>query len=75
MSPFEDILTKRGKKPFSGLPHQFLELLGGKPVEMIYYEPDANTFRDQYYYNTRENKIYKKLKAGTKYVWKDASTL
>ena len=74
-NPLEDIFNKRGKKPFDGFCHNFIEMLGAKLVEFSYYEPDANTFRGQYYYNTRENRIYKKIQAGTKKVWKDASTL
>ena len=45
-------------------PHRFVELLGGDMVPMSNYEPDPQTFRGDYYYNTRYNKLYKKLTRG-----------
>ena len=70
-TPLEDILAKRGRaSDFYGHTHNFIELFGGKPVLMSFYEPDPNTTRDSFYYNTRENQLFKKFKAIDKYVWK-----
>lgn len=39
-----------------------LKLTDGEIVEMTGFEPDANTFRGQYYYNTIQNKLFKKIR-------------
>lgn len=38
----------------------FVALYGGRIVEMLNYEPDINTFRYNFYYNSRLNKLFKK---------------
>jgi len=66
-----DIISKRNLHPLGGgNPHRFVELVGGKFAEQLHYEPDPETFRDQFYYNTRLNRLYKKLKTKPKPVWK-----
>jgi len=70
-TPLEDILVKRGRTgPFLGHTHNFITLFNGKPVELSFYQPDPNTFRDDYYYNSRENQLFKKILAGDQFVWK-----
>ena len=70
--PIDEIFAHRGKSTsFSGVSHNFITLFGGKPTELIFYEPDPNTYRDNFYYNTRENRLFKKMKAGDLFVWKD----
>jgi hypothetical protein len=65
-TPLEDAITKRyatlgfAHTMVGGNPHQFIELYGGKLVEMVAHQPSASTFRDEYYYNTMENQLYKK---------------
>jgi hypothetical protein len=74
-SPLEDILSKRGKaSDFYGHTHNFIELFGGKAVLMSFYEPNPDTTRDSFYYNTRENRLFKKLRAVDRYVWKPVSS-
>lgn len=68
-----DIYDRRGRHRFDGHTHNFIELYGGKPIDTSFYEPDPNTFRANFYYNTRENRIFKRMKAGNLYVWKDVS--
>ncbi|MHA2065094.1 MAG: hypothetical protein ACXABY_12025, partial [Candidatus Thorarchaeota archaeon] len=53
-----------------GNPHRFLELVGSKSVVESFYEPDPITFRDQFYYNARLNKLYKKINSQPSPVWK-----
>ena len=53
---------------------QAIELYGGKTVEMSHYEPDADTFRDEYYYNSRINRLFKKIYDNRGfYFWKPIS--
>lgn len=68
----EEIVGLRSaSKPYGGgIPTNYIELLNGKMVEELFYEPDPSTFRDQYYYNTRLNRMYKKLNTSPQPVWK-----
>lgn len=43
-----------------GHPHTFVELFGGKPVQILESEPDISSFRDDNYYNSSENMLYVK---------------
>lgn len=73
-TPLDEIIGRHGHGGiYRGLSHNFIELFGGKPVELLIFEPNANTYRDGFYYNTRENRLFKKLKAGNLYVWKEVS--
>lgn len=59
-----DILAKREADktyPSGGDPHRFVELFGGRIVPYLDNSPDPTTFRDNYYYNTRENNLYVKV--------------
>lgn len=47
-------------------PHWMVERFNGKMVEVLYLEPDPNTFRDDYYYNARTNQLFKKITIGSK---------
>jgi hypothetical protein len=72
--PIDEIFAKRVKSTsFPGFSHNFIELFKGKPVELLIFEPDPNTYRDGFYYHTRENRLFKKMKAGDVFVWKDVS--
>ena len=65
------ILTNRDLHPIGGgTPFQYIELAGGKLVRQSYYEPDPITFRDQFYYNARHNRLFKKLNTKPSPVWK-----
>jgi hypothetical protein len=48
-------------KTHSNTPN-WIELFGGKIVDMLPYEPDPNSFHSDFYYNTGENKLYKLIK-------------
>jgi len=54
----------------AGLNLRFVELAGAKMVEESYYEPNPITFRDQFYYNTRINQLFKKIGSTPNPVWK-----
>lgn len=59
---FQDLTRRRGQVTVGGNPSRFVELAGGKEVPTSWHEPSAKTFRSDYYYNTRVNKLYKKTK-------------
>lgn len=65
-TPLEEAITKRyavlgfAHTMVGGNPHQFVELLGGKMVEIWAYPPDPLTFREEYYYNSTINELFKK---------------
>lgn len=66
--------TMRDKFPISGgYTTLFVELYGGLLVEMHSYEPDANTFRENYYYNTTNNVLYRLIEVADGKVWKAVS--
>lgn len=72
--PIDEIFAKRAKSlSFPGFSHNFITLFKGKPVELLTFEPDPNTYRDGFYYNSRENRLFKKMKAGSLFVWKDVT--
>ncbi len=74
----EEVLEKRGTVTPGYNPHRFAELYGASMVPIMNYEPDAQTFRNEYYYNSRHNRLYKKLmRTGrqTQYFWKPVSSI
>jgi hypothetical protein len=72
MTPFEEIMAARPRSGnYHGLSHNFITLYGGRPVTIIFYEPDPTSFHGNYYYNARENQLFKKLKTPDhRVVWK-----
>ena len=61
MSILDDI-TKYRSTPSQGYnPHRFLELFGGTIVPIYNYEPDPQTSRNPYYYNSRTNQLFKRM--------------
>ena len=54
----DDIFRFRGEVTQGANPHRFVELAGGREVAMMFHEPDPNTFRDKYYYNSRINSLF-----------------
>jgi hypothetical protein len=63
MTFLEDLFARRAPINVGGNPHRFIELVGGREVPLISYEPDPVTFRDKYYYNTRLNSLFLKVEA------------
>lgn len=61
MDFLEELTEKRGQITNGGNPINFIELAGGTEVPMNFNEPDAETSRDGYYYNTRLNILFKKV--------------
>lgn len=58
-----------------GNPHQFIELYGGEIVECYFHEPDPQTYREDYYYNSRLNRLFKKVQTETVPYWKGISEI
>jgi hypothetical protein len=74
-----DLMNRRGAATVSGNANRLgIELNGGYIVEMTPYEPDANTYRQSYYYNTVTNSLMRKVIVETKPVvvayWKRISS-
>jgi len=47
-------------------PHRMAELTGGAMIEVWNHEPDAQTFRQDYYYNSRTNQLFRRMSRGSK---------
>lgn len=57
-----------------GNTYWFLERMGGEMVHFTAFEPDPNTHRGSFYYNSLENVLYKKInKCGNVFAWKRIS--
>lgn len=54
-------------------PIRFVELFGRESVPIQHYEPDARTFRHDFYYNSRTNQLFRRIKSGTFPVWRPIS--
>lgn len=66
-----ELMTLRNSSPKGGgNPINWVELGGAKLVELLAFEPDPSTFRDQFYYNTRLNQLFKRLSTSPVPVWK-----
>ena len=66
-----DTFQKRYLHPVGGGNSlRYVELGGARFVEQVYYEPDPRTFRDQFYYNARQNRLFKKLNTKPVPIWK-----
>ena len=63
MSIYNDILEKRSVETtysIGGNPHTFIELYNGNIVPMLSNEPDVDSYRNKYYYNSTNNMLYVK---------------
>lgn len=71
-----DLLARRGTPTPGYNPHRFVELFGGQLVPIYSYEPDPMTSRSDFYYNSRINQLFKRIKvSGTApyYYWRSAA--
>jgi hypothetical protein len=66
----KDLFSRRGKQSDS---NTIWLLNGAKIVDFSEYEPDANTHRGDYYYNSKLNVLYRKTKLTNKFCWKPIS--
>jgi hypothetical protein len=71
-----DLQERRKPLKVAGNPHGFYKLIDGKQIIIQFWEPDANTARLPYWYDARNNKLYKQhkvinhLTGVESYVWK-----
>lgn len=72
MTPFEEIMSHRPRSGNAyGPSHNFITLFGGTLVEIIFYEPEPSSHHGEYYYNARENMLFKKIETpDNRVVWK-----
>jgi len=61
MTILSEILSRRGRTTVGFNPNRFVELEGADAVPVMNYEPDPVTFRSEYYYNSRQNALFRKL--------------
>ena len=80
MSHLDDVIQFRGTPSVGGQPLVWIEMLDGSPVPIEAWEPDPNTFHSGFYYNSRSNVLFKRVKANEgacsireEYVWKRIS--
>lgn len=75
MTPFEEIMAARPRSGNNhGLSHNFITLYGGRPIEISFVEPDPESYHGEFYYNSRFNSLFKKIKTSdNRHVWKQVS--
>jgi len=56
-----DLQNRRGLKSGGFNSNWFLELTGAKLLVPTAFEPDASTYRGDYYYNAVTNTLYRKI--------------
>ena len=65
-----DILNRRNKSSIGGDTVWFLELNGATVINPTPFEPDPNTHRQEYYYNSIDNIMYKRARSSSQnHVW------
>ena len=57
----QDLIARRGLKRTGESSVRFLELDGATVLEPTAFEPDAATYRGEYYYNAITNTLYRKV--------------
>lgn len=53
-----EIFENRGTPSPGYNPQRFVELVGAEEVPMEFHEPDPETYRSRYYYNTATNQLF-----------------
>ena len=74
---YQTLSEKIGEKTATpGNSKYLIERMGGKIIETAINEPDPNTCRNDYYYNSRINILYKKMKNNNdkNHYWKAVSS-
>lgn len=66
MSNLSDLAEKRGRIFPGGNSNRFVELVGGRDIIYSFCEINPQTARNDYYYNTRTNTLYKLVKVTNK---------
>lgn len=80
MDFLSELEQKRKHVGIGYTPYNYLETYGATLVEILAFEPDPLTYRNDYYYNGAENVLYKRTITkrinGTPMVgyWKSVST-
>jgi hypothetical protein len=65
-----DLLERRKSKRIGRDPIWYLEQYGANIIKPVAFEPDANSHRGDFYYNSKENSLYRKTASINKtYVW------
>ena len=77
MSILDEIVQYRGNPSTGFNPLSWITYADGVPVEILIAEPDPLTFKQNYYYNSRINILFKKVFANgpksSHYIWKRVS--
>lgn len=73
---FSELSAARGNPGVGGMPLNFIERLGAEMVTVQFSEPDPLSCRTGYYYNSRQNVLYKRVKFNNFYaVWHPVNTI
>lgn len=73
---FKELSDARGIAGQGGGPLTLLEKLGRRKVPVQFFEPDPLTSHSDYYYNARQNVLYKrKTISSTRAVWSSVATI
>lgn len=73
---FEGLSEVRGMPGQGGGPLTLLERLGKKKIPVQFFEPDPLTSHSDYYYNARQNVLYKrKIISSVRAVWSSVATI
>ena len=66
-----DLFSRSGRYAYPYGNVRLLERNGARIIEPLAGQPDPDTFRGEYYYNSLENMLYKKIKTiSDTFVWK-----
>jgi hypothetical protein len=65
--------TPEKAKRLGNHPNTFVELVDGESVAVLPTEPDAFTHRSEYYYNSRINTLFKKVRSNDFVFWKSVT--
>jgi len=73
---FEELSRIRGIPSDGGLPLTLIEKILGDKVLVQFWEPDPLTNHTEYYYNSRQNVLYKRKKiSNVRAVWLSVATV
>lgn len=73
---FTELSEIRGNPGVGGMPLRFIEKLGAEMINVTFSEPDALSSRTEYYYNSRQNVLYKRQILNKFYaVWHPVNTV
>lgn len=66
-----DLQERRKSRKIGRDPIWYLERYGANIIKPVAFEPNPDTYRGDFYYNSKENSLYRKaISINKTYVWK-----